>query len=87
MTIPGKVARAIGESAAQTPDRKRVEAGDQYLALGNQHALDFTQNLVRVVMELEDMRHDQGVDAVRGERQLTQIADDVDWTRRVGDLA
>ena len=87
MTIPGKVARAIGESAAQTPDGKRVEPGDQHLALGNQYALDFTQDLVRVLVELEDMRHDQSVDAVRRERQLTQVADHVNRTRLVGDLA
>ena len=78
---------AVGQTASKPPQREGVEAGDHQLPVRNQDPLDLAQDLVRIVVKLKDMRQDDQVDAVCGERQFAQIANDVDLAGFTGDLA
>src|SRR4051794_1873075 len=61
---------------AQPPERYRVEAGDDHLALRHQDALGFAQHFVRIRMRLEDMRQCDEVHALRCDRQLQRVSGD-----------
>jgi len=50
-----------------------IESGDQDLSFRHEHAIDFAQHLVRLVGELEYMRHHDQVDRLRRKRQLFEM--------------
>lgn len=85
--IHRELVRASGKAFSQTPQRERVESGDDQLSFRDQDTLDFAQDLMRIVVEFEYMGHDDEIDAVRGEGQFAQVAEDVDLSRFPGQLA
>jgi len=70
LRIPGRAVAVESERLAHAPQRRGVEAGNDHLPLGHQHALDLAQHVVRVVVALQNVRKYHQVDALRGERQL-----------------
>jgi len=87
VTVERKGIRTFRQSATQSPQRYRVETGYYQLSVGNEDAFDFPQNLMRIVMEFQYVRHHDEIDAVGRERQLPEIAKHVDRAGIPGNLS
>ena len=83
--VPREFATAV-EAAFQSPQRQRIEADDHDLPFRDQDALDFAQDLVRFVAEFENMRHDDQIDAVGGDRQGRVVAQEIGAIEGAGTL-
>jgi hypothetical protein len=70
---PGRQRLAPRQLAPRAPQAEGIEAGDDDVALGHQHALHFAQHLVRIGVELQRVRHHHEVDAVGGKGQVVQV--------------
>src|SRR5258705_12107791 len=70
---PGITLPIPAERSRRAPQRQRIESGDDDAALGHQHPLGLTQDRVRARAELQDVRQDKKIDALRSERQLHRI--------------
>src|SRR5262245_32185940 len=75
LSAPRVLGPPPAEPALETPEAQRIEAGDHDLPFGHQHSLGFAQDLVRILAELEDVRKDDEVDALRSERQVSRVCD------------
>ena len=69
----GAPAALAREQLPQPPERQRIEAGDDQLAFGHQHALGLAQHEVRIGGGFERMRQHDQVHALVRERQLHRI--------------
>src|SRR5690606_8437393 len=65
------------QQVPKPPRSGRREAQDDDLSVGTQHAIDLAQQRVRRTNALERMRQNDGIDAVRRDRERGRIADDV----------
>ena len=68
---------AASEVALGAVQRERIEARDDDLPFGADHAIRLAQHEVRIVGELERVRQHDQVDRVLRERQPVRIGDDV----------
>ena len=75
LSAPGKSRVASGQAPPDAPQAERIEAGNQHLPFGNQHALDLAQDLVRVVRKLQRVRKRDQVDAAARQGQMMRIAE------------
>ncbi len=76
VAVPGR-RRAAAEIPTHAEQRERIEARDDDLALGADHAPRLAQHQVRIAREFERVRHDDQVERILGERQRMRICDDV----------
>ncbi len=75
VAVPGEESLPLARQvAAQAPQGKGVETGDDHLAFGNQHPLHLPQHLVRVRQEFQDMGQNHQIEGGTGEGQLAQVA-------------
>jgi len=75
------------QALTRAPQRDRIESGDHQLSIGDQDALDLAQDLVRVIVEFENMRHDHQIDTVGCKREFVEVATHVGPTRFTDGLA
>ncbi len=87
VTVERKGVWTFRQFLTHSPQRYRIESGYHQLPVGNEDALDFPQNLMRIVAKLEHVRHHDQIDAVCREWQLPEIAKHVDLPRVSRDLA
>ncbi len=64
----------LADRLPRAPQRQRVEAENDQLPFGHQHALGFAQQPVRVAREFQRVRHHDQIDALCFERQVQQVA-------------
>ena len=70
---PGRQRLAPRQLPSGTPQAEGIEAGDDHVTFGHQHAFHLAQDLMRIGIELQGVRHHYQIDAVGGERQIMQV--------------